>query len=93
MKHGQDDRSHHGYHARAGRGGGTGGATAQVTDPVCGMNVNPATATESWEYQGTRYYFCCDGCLAMFRADPAKYLAKKTPAAPVAPPHDASGHT
>jgi len=63
--------------APAGRGG--------ARDPVCGMNVNPATATESWEYQGTRYYFCCDGCLAMFRADPAKYLAKKTPAAPVAP--------
>jgi Cu+-exporting ATPase len=60
---------------------GRGGAR----DPVCGMQVDPATAKESWEYQGTRYYFCCDGCLAMFRAEPAKYLAKSKPAATAAP--------
>ena len=76
MQHATHHSMHHGA-APAGQGG--------ARDPVCGMNVNPATATESWEYQGTRYYFCCDGCLAMFRADPAKYLARKRPAAPVVP--------
>ena len=45
-------------------------------DPVCGMRVDPATATESAEYRGVAYFFCCDGCREMFQADPAKYLAK-----------------
>ncbi|MGH8635456.1 MAG: heavy metal translocating P-type ATPase [Burkholderiales bacterium] len=49
---------------------------------MCGMKVDPASAAESFQYQGNTYYFCCDGCLAMFRADPAKYLAKSAPAAP-----------
>ena len=61
-------------------------ASAQTTDPVCGMRVDSATATESFEYKGTTYYFCCDGCLAMFRADPEKYLAKSAPAALHVPP-------
>jgi len=43
------------------------------TDPVCGMTVAPDDAM-SFEYQGTRYYFCCQGCLTKFRADPGRYL-------------------
>ena len=43
------------------------------TDPVCGMTVAP-NAANALEHQGTRYYFCCQGCLAKFRADPGKYL-------------------
>jgi YHS domain-containing protein len=27
------------------------------------------------EYEGQYVYFCCDGCLQMFKKDPAKYLA------------------
>jgi Cu+-exporting ATPase len=45
------------------------------------MRVDPATAKESFDYRGTTYYFCCDGCLNLFRADPEKYLAKQKPAA------------
>ena len=45
-------------------------------DPVCGMTVDPATAKFSTEHEGTRYYFCCGGCLAKFTADPAKYLGR-----------------
>ena len=56
--------------------GTTPAADGGARDPVCGMRVDPATAAESFEYKGTTYYFCCDGCLGMFRADPAKYLAK-----------------
>jgi heavy metal translocating P-type ATPase len=43
------------------------------TDPVCGMSVAP-NAANSLEHQNTRYYFCCQGCLAKFRADPERYL-------------------
>jgi Cu+-exporting ATPase len=46
-----------------------------AVDPVCGMTVDPATAKFSAEHEGTRYYFCCGGCLAKFQADPQKYLA------------------
>jgi Cu+-exporting ATPase len=59
-----------------------GEAAGGTRDPVCGMRVDPATAKESLQHKGVTYYFCCDGCLAMFRADPAKYLAKSRPAAP-----------
>jgi len=48
-------------------------------DPVCGMKVDPATAAESSDYKGTRYYFCMPGCRQKFEADPIKYLS---PAAP-----------
>jgi len=44
-------------------------------DPVCGMNVKPATAAGMETYQGQTYYFCSQGCAAKFHADPAKYLA------------------
>lgn len=43
-------------------------------DPVCGMTVEPATAAGSFSYQGKTYYFCCQGCLIKFRADPERYL-------------------
>jgi P-type Cu+ transporter len=49
-------------------------------DPVCGMNVNPATAKHIHEHGGKNYYFCCAGCVEKFKADPAKYLT--APASP-----------
>ena len=48
---------------------------ADQTDPVCGMTVDPADASGPFAYKGKSYYFCCDGCLARFRADPEKYLS------------------
>ncbi|MCS6318004.1 MAG: HAD-IC family P-type ATPase, partial [Nitrospira sp.] len=53
----------------------SGDAVTGVIDPVCGMTVDPATAAGSFDYQGTRYFFCCQGCLTKFRADPQRYLA------------------
>lgn len=47
-----------------------------VRDPVCGMNVDPATARASAEYNGKTYYFCCGGCATKFIADPERYLAE-----------------
>jgi YHS domain-containing protein len=47
---------------------------AVVTDPVCGMTVQPETAAAAWEHEGTTYYFCSVGCLERFREDPPKFL-------------------
>jgi P-type Cu+ transporter len=55
----------------------------QAVDPVCGMAVDSTTATDKLEHGGKTYYFCCDGCLEMFRNDPERYLANH-PTAPAA---------
>ncbi len=47
--------------------------TTTVTDPVCGMSVDPAKAT-SIEYEPHTYYFCCKGCAKTFTKDPGAYL-------------------
>src|SRR5580658_7822678 len=48
-------------------------------DPVCGMNVNPATAKHACKHGGLDYYFCSAGCAEKFEADPPKYLATTAP--------------
>ena len=53
--------------------------TAPATDPVCGMAVDPVKAA-SVEHGGVKFYFCCQGCAAKFRAGPAKYLLPRQPA-------------
>jgi len=45
-----------------------------VTDPVCGMMVDPETAPAKVEYKGKTYYFCAPGCKVAFERDPEKYL-------------------
>ena len=45
----------------------------KVTDPVCGMTVDPATAAASVEHEGQTYYFCAKGCAKSFSEDPGKY--------------------
>ncbi|MGA8271856.1 MAG: heavy metal translocating P-type ATPase [Candidatus Sulfotelmatobacter sp.] len=49
-------------------------------DPVCGMNVNPATAKHVHEHGSKNYYFCCAPCVEKFKTDPQKYLAAPSPA-------------
>jgi len=51
-------------------------------DPVCGMNVNPATAQYVHGHGGRNYYFCCAPCIEKFKLDPAKYLRGTTPVCP-----------
>ena len=43
-------------------------------DPVCGMEVDPATASQKTEYRGQTYYFCAPGCRKAFESEPDKYL-------------------
>jgi Cu+-exporting ATPase len=52
-----------------------------VKDPVCNMDVDPATAAGSSEYKDQTHYFCSTGCVKRFNADPEKYLAPKAAAA------------
>lgn len=43
------------------------------TDPVCGMKA-AADPLKAIEHAGTAYYFCCQKCMAKFRANPQQYL-------------------
>ncbi|MBS1269528.1 MAG: Copper-transporting P-type ATPase [Gammaproteobacteria bacterium] len=49
-------------------------ATEQVTDPVCGMTVDPSTAVNA-SHAGDTYYFCREGCRNKFIGDPDCYLS------------------
>src|SRR5690606_8969013 len=62
-----DCHKHH-HHAPAEATGG------MAKDPVCGMDVNPATAKHVREYEGETYYFCNPRCAEKFEADPERYL-------------------
>jgi uncharacterized membrane protein YraQ (UPF0718 family)/YHS domain-containing protein len=54
----------------------------KAIDPVCGMTVDPSTATETATHAGTTYYFCSPGCRKEFEAHPEPYIT-----APPAPAH------
>jgi len=43
---------------------------ATVTDPICGMSIDPATAAKVVERDGQKHYFCSDGCAASFEKTP-----------------------
>ena len=64
------------------------GSGQVVTDPVCGMTIDPKTAAGSYEHNGTTYYFCNSGCLARFKENPEMFLstqAHEPHAAPAVP--------
>jgi len=50
--------------------------TAKVTDPVCGMQIDPAKAAGKSDYNGKTYYFCSDRCKKTFDANPEAVLNK-----------------
>ncbi len=49
---------------------------AAVNDPVCGMKIDPATATIKSEYKGQTYVFCSQGCKKSFEKDPEKHVGQ-----------------
>ncbi|MHB0670070.1 heavy metal translocating P-type ATPase [Roseomonas mucosa] len=71
---------HHHHH-----GPGPAADPGLVTDPVCGMKVDPATSKHRLEHAGTTFHFCSAGCRTKFQADPEKYLKLKDAAAAPAP--------
>ncbi len=47
---------------------------AMEKDPVCGMQVNPATSPYKYEHGGKTFSFCNPRCLERFSADPKTFL-------------------
>jgi YHS domain-containing protein len=43
-------------------------------DPVCGMEVDEAPDVPTTDYDGRRYYFCCEHCKEQFERNPKQYL-------------------
>ena len=50
--------------------------TTAVKDPVCGMDVEAATAAGHSEYKGQTYHFCGSMCKQKFDSKPEQYLGK-----------------
>ena len=48
--------------------------TQTAHDPVCHMDIDPATAAGTSEYQGKTYHFCAIGCKRDFDEDPEGIL-------------------
>ncbi len=59
---------------------GHGANDPRVTDPVCGMTVDPATSKHRADHGGTTFHFCSAGCRAKFVAAPETYLQPKAAA-------------
>lgn len=49
--------------------------TTTVHDPICHMDIDPATAAGTSKYKGQTYYFCSLGCKKSFDKEPEKYLS------------------
>jgi uncharacterized protein len=56
-----------------------------ATDPVCGMQVERASATTTIEHHGKKLYFCSTGCRDEFVRDPDRYLKQGAQSEAVAP--------
>lgn len=54
--------------------------SASAIDPVCGMDVDPATAEHHAAHAGVEHYFCSARCQSKFESDPARYLGANIPA-------------
>src|SRR5687767_4901206 len=52
------------------------GTDRAVTDPVCGMKIDPESAAGSEEYEGSKYFFCSAHCQARFKADPQRFVPR-----------------
>ena len=54
---------------------------SRTIDPVCGMDVDPATAV-AVEYDGTTYFFCETACAETFREDPQRWVRPEVSSRP-----------
>ena len=43
-------------------------------DPVCKMEVNPASAEAQSEWGGQTFYFCSQECKERFDGEPERYI-------------------
>ena len=51
-------------------------STTDVKDPVCGMDLESATAAGRTEHKGQIYYFCGSKCKEKFDLSPERYSDK-----------------
>ena len=56
-----------------------------VKDPVCGMDVDPATTEHVAEHEGVTHHFCSEHCRSRFLADPEAFIHTSTSAPGSAP--------
>lgn len=63
----------HSHDEAQGKGSCCGGKPSPVLDPVCGMQVDPATTTHHAEHLDAEYHFCSAGCREKFVANPGHY--------------------
>lgn len=61
-------------------------------DPVCGMEVDEASAPARSEYGGKTYYFCAPGCKRAFDRDPEKFVGEHQGGAHGGHGHGGHGH-
>jgi len=59
--------------------------SSRITDPVCGMAVDPHAAEHRARHAGHTHYFCSARCREKFVADPSAYLERHEAAPPAAP--------
>lgn len=52
-------------------------STPQTPDPVCGMSVDPASASASATHEGRTYSFCSQHCADIFDAEPDRYVSAR----------------
>ena len=74
--HAHSGHAHHHDHGTHSHAGTDGSHASLVKDPVCGMEMDPATATHRATHHGTTHYFCSAGCQAKFEANPSAYVAE-----------------
>jgi YHS domain-containing protein len=43
---------------------------------MAGMEIRDTAGMKFQDFEGVRYYFCCDDCPPKFKADPKKYAKK-----------------
>lgn len=73
--HSHSDHSHH--HSCCSGKGTQQSKNKTVTDPVCGMSVDPLTAKGGKSvFEGQEYFFCNPKCKTKFDANPQMYLEK-----------------
>ena len=56
-----------------------------VTDPVCGMTIDPEKAVGSSRYNDRTYHFCSRGCETKFDEAPALFAGAPAASAAAAP--------
>lgn len=53
------------------------GQPVNSLDPVCGMEVNEASAAGKVGFWGQTYYFCSENCLKTFEENPTQFVGRQ----------------